>query len=425
MHFIQTILFIVIFLALTLKVQVEENKKINRFVFPTLLLLKFGAGFIIYWIYTFYYTKRNDADIFKYFDDSLLIFNYLKENTSEIWNVFYQSNLPSDISEKTLKWFSGDIDFINSNRLLVKLHLLIHPFSFGNYHIHSLVFCFLSFSGSVTLYNAVVKYLHIHPWLALLSFLLPSVLLWSSAPLKETLVVMLLSFSIAQIIKFLFEKNIKHMLYAVIFLLPLFFVKPYFVIGLAPFLPLLFFRKISISKKYIGAISVFIIAALFIKFLPNGQTIIGGIIQKQHDFLNHAEAENAGSLIYLPRIEANYWGLLKVIPVALFNLIFKPLIWDSLNPLFLLAALENMLLITLIIIAVVYRKTTLSSEQKELVWLLLLYSLIIYTLIGLTTPVVGAFVRYKAPLLPLILTACFILLDFNKIKKYVPFKKYL
>jgi hypothetical protein len=236
---------------------------------------------------------------------------------------------------------------------------------------------------------------------------------------------MLLSFSIAQIIKFLFEKNIKHMLYAVIFLLPLFFVKPYFVIGLAPFLPLLFFRKISISKKYIVAISVFIIAALFIKFLPNGQTIIGGIIQKQHDFLNHAEAENAGSLIYLPRIEANYWGLLKVIPVALFNLIFKPLIWDSLNPLFLLAALENMLLIALFVIAVVYRKTSLSSEQKELVWLLLLYSLIIYSLIGLTTPVVGAFVRYKAPLLPLILTACFILLDFNKIKKYVPFKKYL
>jgi hypothetical protein len=399
---------------------------ISKKIFIGVFLLKALATTALYLLYTKYYTTRADADIFKYFDDSLIIFNHLKQHPSDFWEIIIRSNLPKELGPKMISWFTGwGVHLVDSNQTMIKLHLLIHPFSFGNYHIHSLVFCFLSFLGSIALYNAVVKYLNIHPWLAMLSFLLPSVLLWSSAPLKETLVVMLLSFSIAQIIKFLFEKNIKHMLFALLFLIPLFFVKPYFVIGLTPFMPLLIFRKIAISKKYLVAITVFIIAVLFLNFLPNGQTITGAIIQKQHDFLNHAEAENAGSLIYLPRLEGNYWSLIKTIPIALFNLFLKPLPWDSLNPLFFLASLENLFLIALIIIATVYRKTSLSSEQKELLWLLSLYSLIIYTLIGVTTPVVGAFVRYKAPILPLILTACFIVLDFEKIKKYVPFKKYL
>jgi hypothetical protein len=420
------LLYTVLLLFISSKINIERKSALPKFSFQTILLLKFGVGVFIYLLYTKYYTTRADADIFKYFDDSTIIFDYLKSNPSAIWDVFINSKIPSELGPKMISWFTGwGVHLVDSNQTMIKLHLLIHLFSFGSYHIHSLVFCFLSFLGSVALYNAVVKYLNIHPWLAMLSFLLPSVLLWSSAPLKETLVVMLLSFSIAQIIKFLFEKNKKHMLYASLFLIPLFFVKPYFVIGLAPFLPLLLFRETSISKKYLIAITLFIVAALTINFLPNGQTIIGGIVQKQNDFLNHAEAENAGSLIYLPRLENNYWSLIKTIPIALFNLFLKPLPWDSLNPLFLLASMENLFLIALIIIATVYRKTSLSSEQKELLWLLSLYSLIIYTLIGLTTPVVGAFVRYKAPILPLILTACFIVLDFEKIKKYVPFKKYL
>lgn len=426
MEIVLILLYTVLLLFVSSKINIEHKSVFPKFSFQALLLLKFGVGVFIYLLYTKYYTTRADADIFKYFDDSVLIFDYLKSNPSGVWDVFINSKIPTELGPKMISWFTGwGVHLVDSNQTMIKLHLLIHPFSFGNYHIHSLLFCFLSFLGSVALYNAVVKYLNIHPWLAVLSFLLPSVLLWSSAPLKETLVVMLLSFSIAQIIKFLFENNKKHLVYALLFLIPLFFVKPYFVIGIAPFLPLLLFRKISISKKYFVAITLFIVAALTINFLPNGQTIIDGIIQKQHDFLNHAEAENAGSLIYLPRLEATYWGFLKVVPVALYNLLFKPFIWDSLNPMFLIAALENMLLIALIVIAFIYRKNSLTSEQKELVWLLFFYSLIIYTLIGLTTPVVGAFVRYKAPILPLILTACFIILDFEKIKKYVPFKKYL
>ncbi|MFP5470323.1 MAG: hypothetical protein ACLGGV_01900 [Bacteroidia bacterium] len=376
-------------------------------------------------LYTKYYTVRKDADIFKYFDDSTLIYNYLKDNTSAIWDVFIHSKIPPEIGKPTIGWFIDGFNLINTNQVIIKLHITLHLISFGNYHVHAFIFCFLAFLGCVFLYNQCVNYLKLNPILCLLIFLIPSFLLWTSAPLKETLIAFLMFYALGYFIKYLYEKKNKYAVLTLTFTILTFFIKPYFAVAL---LPLILFALIPIKNttlKYLSFGSIVFLFLLILDISLENFKFINWIVQKQHDFLNHATAENAGSLIYLPRSEKSFLGILSVLPVAFWNVMFRPLPFESLNPMFLLASFENVFILFLITISIIFRKKSFSKQEKELLYFLSVFCLIIILLIGVTTPVLGAIVRYKAPILPLILIICLIFLDLEKIKKYVPFKKHI
>jgi len=418
-------IIIVALIVLFFAARCDVFQKPYKYSLAIFLLLKIFTGFFIYWLYTSYYTVRHDADIFKYFDDSVLIFNYLKENPSAIWEVFIHSKLPPEVGQPTVGWHIDGFNLINTNQFIIKLQIILQLISFGNYHVHSIIFCFLGFLGCLFLYNQFVKYLKLNPLLCLLTFIIPSFLLWTSAPLKETLVAFLMFFGIGYFIKYLFEKQTKYLFFSVLFTCFTFFAKPYFTVAL---LPILVFALLPIKKiglKYFLLLTISFLTLLILDYSLDNFKFINWIVEKQHDFLNHAQAEGAGSLVYLPRSEKSFIGILSVLPIAFSNVMFRPLPFESLNPMYLLASFENLFIIFLIIISIIFRKKILTNQEKEIVYFLSFFSLIIILLIGVTTPVLGAIVRYKAPILPLVLITCLIVLDFEKIKKYVPFKKFL
>jgi hypothetical protein len=144
------------------------------------------------------------------------------------------------------------------------------------------------------------------------------------------------------------------------------------------------------------------------------------IAQKQNDFVNFTNSLNqVGSKVDMEKLEPTFTDMILKTPKALFTVLFRPSIIEIHNPMVALAAFENLLLLLLFILAMVF----FSNKQVHEPYFLfaLSFTLILFTLIGLTTPILGALVRYKAPALPFLGILLLYLIDFAKLE--TTFKK--
>ncbi|MGQ9847090.1 MAG: hypothetical protein ACUVQP_06280, partial [Bacteroidales bacterium] len=177
-----------------------------------LFISKVVVSFFLFFIYIHYYSNnRLESDIFKYYDDSQIMFqaihhsplNYFRmltgigDNKTEIYEKYYK---------KMNFWIKPyDYEIVNENKTVIRLNAFISLFSMQNYFIHTLIFVFLSFIGLFALFKVLSEYFSQNKLiLALFIFLMPSTVFWSSAILKESLVV----FSLGMLIYY-FNKLLK------------------------------------------------------------------------------------------------------------------------------------------------------------------------------------------------------------------------
>lgn len=123
----------------------------------------------------------------------------------------------------------------------------------------------------------------------------------------------------------------------------------------------------------------------------------------------------AGSAIPMERLTNNFSSFARVVPFSFYNVLCKPFFYDAKGALDLVASLENLLFLTLIIFCLVYRSP--SRANSNLFWFCVFAVLSAFLLVGLTTTVLGAIVRYKVPFLPFLLMIPVLFLDGEKWKK--------
>lgn len=124
----------------------------------------------------------------------------------------------------------------------------------------------------------------------------------------------------------------------------------------------------------------------------------------------------ASSTIELQKMEPTFMGTLKRIPFAIANVFFQPTLFSIKNILQLFSWIENMWLLLLIVFAVLFFDKTI-FDKKEILLFCMLFALFQFALIGLTSPVVGAMVRYKIIALPFLFTMCMLCIDGEKLMK--------
>lgn len=157
-------------------------------------LVKILAGTALWYIYTYYYTDRNNADIWKYFDDSAILYSALNNSVPDYLRMLtgFGDGDPR-ISETYYQhmdfWYQQfDSPFFNDGRTLIRFNALLRLFSFGNFHVHTVLFNFVSLIGLCWIWRIIYHALGKKSWLAAgLVFGLPSVLFWGSGVLKEGL----------------------------------------------------------------------------------------------------------------------------------------------------------------------------------------------------------------------------------------------
>lgn len=439
MEILLTITYSALFVYLIHKMHFFEVDGISKKTFSYLFILKVLFGILLWAIYTFYYTDRATADIYKYFDDSKILFDALKTNPKHYFQMLFGIGNTSpefNVYYNEMHYWARKIDsgIYNDSHTIIRFNAFVRLFSLGYYNVHTAFICFLSLIGLTAIYKTFVKYMQDKKReLMFVVFLLPSVLFWSSGVLKEGIIFFALGLLIFHANKLFTIRSIG---ITAIMTLLLALSKFYVWIAIVPsILFLIIINKTSINKlwiKYILIIGIIGSVGLNIDSFTGIQNPLVTLSQKQIEFNQLASGElkdsneknipAANSRIEINKLEPTFSSFLKNSPQALINTTLRPYIWESRSPMMLMAAGENLLFILIFLLTVIYCKP-LKSIQWEFVLFCLSFVLIQFLIIGETTPVLGAIARYKTIALPFLMIAFLFMVDKQKLISNIPLLK--
>ncbi len=383
-------------------------------------LLKFICSVFLWAIYTYYYTDRSTADLYKYFDDSLYLFDAIKTKPADFFKMLFgldsnEAYFREHYYDHMQHWYrEWQRPYFNDNRTMIRFNALVRIFSFGNIHIHNLVSAFLSFTGLTAFYKVFKQFIEKKVWLAIGIFLLPSILFWASGILKESLLIFGLGWFIYSWDK-LMQKQYRFGLVFLFSTLLLMYLKTYIILIFAPLLLAYLLAKTKIFSKvwisYALVLGAIFIGSLGVRTLDRNYDIYRNIYKKQEDFIRLAKDLNSGSLLDVKPLQPTFKSFVSSFPEALTNSFFMRWPWQSKSIFEWMANLENGVLIALFIFACVKRRNI--KNQLNRILFCGLFVFFLYLLIGYTTPVLGAIVRYRVPALPFWLVFCLILIPEN------------
>ena len=132
-------------------------------------------------------------------------------------------------------------------------------------------------------------------------------------------------------------------------------------------------------------------------------------------FWNAANIEPARSAYYMPHLNYSFSSFVLYTPQALFNVLLRPYIWEAENLYQKICSIENLFYIFFFLFCLFLGNY--KNCNWSVFWFGLIFSLNLFLLIGFTTPVAGALVRYKVPAIPFLLLSATAILDVEKAKK--------
>ncbi len=416
-------LYCLLFLWLIGRLDIFKTLGFSTISLQFAFVLKVVSGFFIFLIYTYYYPVRLEADTYKYFDDSLPLYNAFWKKPSDFVamlfgvgcdNIYFEKNYYVDM----YNWYrSYDNGLINDNRLIIRLNAVFRFFSGGNYHVHSLFMNFICFIGSYYLARFFTAFSN-QKWKVYMAvFLLPSFVFWSAGILKEAVLIFAMGLFLWRF--YLLSqgnKSIINLTLILVLFMVLIAMKMYVFVALFP-ASIAWWLSLSKRRTIIFHALVFfsfILTAWLIGLFVPQYNFIDIMTSKQHDFIRLAKALNASSTIKMDFLENNIWSFLKASPKALINCLSRPWPTELKSPLFVPAILENVFIISILIFSWIYRKS-ISPKQWKFAVYCLSFSLVLFVIIGLTTPILGAVVRYKIPAMPFLVFAALLFFDSSKL----------
>jgi hypothetical protein len=123
----------------------------------------------------------------------------------------------------------------------------------------------------------------------------------------------------------------------------------------------------------------------------------------------------SGSAISMDRLEYKFSSFAKLIPQSFINVLCRPFFFDSRSVLELISSLENLIFLLFFIFCFWYR--TKEKIDNNLLFFFITLIITSFILVGLTTTVMGAIVRYKVPFIPFLLMIPLLYFDPRFIKK--------
>lgn len=473
--------------------------------FQGVFVLKALSGFLLYLIYTYYYTDRSTADIWKYYDDGMVMFSALRESPVDYFKMLFgvMNDTPhfEGYYDRMNHWYRPyGSSVANDTHTIIRFNAFVRLFSLGHYNVHSVVANFLGMIGLTGILHFLKQLApNKEKWFFAGVFLMPGLMFWASGVLKEPLLLFGLGLFLFSAMKLINEgfsvSKMALICFSLFFLLT---VKSYALmaigLGLIGWVSARKFSSVHPSFWFAGVFIVGLVGLVVLDKVAPDNSLFARMAQRQHEFYQLAEGGTyiktsandtlyigaeyfdelefvsdrkevvpksdvtavywrdakqldaskitlkdgvkqivlldygkTGSTIDIPRLEPNFWSILKASPVAFINAMFRPFPWNIRSPFMALSGLENLLIIGLLILVVLFFQGQVLSNP--IFYVAISFALVILLLTGLVTPVVGAIVRYKVPALPFLACALIALIDTSRIEQFLgqkfPFlKKY-
>ncbi|MFN8324035.1 MAG: hypothetical protein U0T74_15330 [Chitinophagales bacterium] len=423
-HLSLYILYLSAFLWLIKRSHFFDIQSVSRFQLGIFFLIKVAAGILLTVVYTYYYTDRTHNDIYRYFNDSVVISSVLFKNPSAWIKIMLDAGLEHPETFQylipTQNFSHSSLDMITNNSLIIRLNVLLNYASHYNIWINTLFFDFFSFAGMVALYKTLQPYFKPLPnALSIPIFLIPSVVFWSSGLLKESMYFMCFGFWLHS---FLWLTQGRKKARDIIVL----FVTSWLILSIKIqffailFISAYFFLLISsVGLKRWAGIALLLFFTL-IAWYGHFMTFICEVISyKRTEFILLANAQNAGSLIPLNQLATDCLELFYEIPSGFINAVFRPFIWEYKNLFQLIFCFENLFFLLAIMFVLIRFFKYPQGVKKHLFVFFFLFSILNYLVIGLTVPIEGAIVHYRVVATPSLFISALLVIDLEKLKGFV------
>jgi len=390
---------------------------VRKHFFNSFYLRMFGS--VAYSLLVQYYYGYGDS--FTYYVGS----NFLTDQvSSNLGNVSYFFASPQEVYNAYTTQV-GDYNYagyfaIGSALFIMKISAALSYLSFNKFLIISLFFGFFSFIGQWRLFkvfNHINKYKHqnLLAWAVLYS---PSIWFWGSGLMKDSVCIGAVGI-ILHILYFSFVNrrfSLKELALLVFLVFIVWNIKSYIIsilaVGLVSTLLLKSLTSIKniLIKSFI--ITVFFIAMVAVAFLANFSEQLKTLAEEsQQQVLSfqqsyqaiQQEDETSRATIEMKAIDPSISGILTYSPIAVFNCLFRPFLWESRKVIILFTSLESTLLLlsTLYLLGITrFFGFFKSIFNNEYLFFCFSVSILFALIIGFTTYNFGTMVRYKIILLP-------------------------
>lgn len=394
-----------------------------------IFLLKVIAGTGLWAVYTYAYPDRSMADIFKYFDDSRVMYDALWTAPADFLRML--TGIGNDSPHFTEQYYLVMNNWVrrfennvyNDSHTMIRFNAVLRLFSFGHYHVHTVFASFLSTAGLVALFRAFAPLVNgMRRGLMLAVFAWPSALFWASGPLKESLLLLGMGFFLLGAIGPLDRgRRMRTALAFILGLAVMLVVKFYVLLCLIPGLLSWWWvrqRPGRTALKFLTAHVVLIVLALGVGRLVPERDLLYMLAMKQSDFIGMAQEVQSGSVLQVPLLEPTIPSFVLHVPIAVHLALISPFEVAAKGPLTFAAAVENMFVLGLPLLALAFRRRWASMDGPSMLFALS-FILLLTLLIGWTVPVVGAIVRYRVPMLPFVGLLALLLIDHSRAPRWL------
>jgi hypothetical protein len=257
--------------------------------------VKLIFSFTFIWVFQYYYGNGVlYGDAYNFFNDAYLLNQYAYVDPAGYLELLFGLNPEQSIealpyvSETQIWTYVDNGDLYNDNRLIIRLHSLIHFISFGNVYVHALFMSFLSFFGTLLIYRTFSSYFPYKRFALFVLLVFPSIAFWGSGITKEALLFFGMGLFFYGGQQCIGKFGWKHLISLIAGLLILLLNKPHVGLFLLVFAPLLPISKIMPLTKPFRIAAVLSIPLLFLAFTytPSSVNMLEKISYKQKDMIN-------------------------------------------------------------------------------------------------------------------------------------------
>ena len=380
-----------------------------------IFLLKVMAGILYGWIGAYHGETAQMVDTWGYHYESVTEYRLLRSDPELFFSNIFQNTYPDGYT----KFLASENSWWNDLKgtFFVKILAIFNLASFGNYYVNVIFYSFISLFGPIAIYRVMMDVFPGRKLPVLLAtFLVPSVIYWTSGVHKDGIIFVGLGIVIYHIYFGLREGGFSLTRLLIVFfgLLLVLALRNFLII---PVLPALLAWVLAAKLKYKPWIVFSIVYILFItlfftaRFIHPRLNFPEEVVSRQEAFLKLG----GGSAVAVNKMEPTFVSFVFNSPQAFTLSTIRPYPSDVRHLLSLAAAAEiNFLLLLFIAFLIRRRKGT---GWSPFLLFCIFFSFSILMMIGYTVDVLGAIVRYRSVVLTLLVVPMIAQIDWVKINR--------
>ncbi len=417
------LLIVIYVLAYLIRPYVTDG--INRRYFFPALTVKIIGALAIGFIYQFYYTGGDT-------------YNYHTHGSRHIWEAIMDSpqglNLifGGDVTG-LYEYYSKIVFYVDpASFFIVRIAAFFDLITFSSYSGTAVLFAVVSFVGMWMFFNAFYEqFPHLHRWIAVAAFFVPSVFFWGSGLLKDTITLACLGAMMLAMKRILIDKNFKmgSILLLIISAYALFSIKKYILLCFLPAVILWIYlsnlyriRSLVLRLLMVPFVLVVIAGSGYWAVLRVGDSDARYSLSKIPETaritaydIGYWTGRGAGSTYSLGELDGTFSGMFMKAPQAVNVALFRPYLWEVRNPLMAISALECFVLFLFTLYVLFIRRNVFFKMIMDPnVIFCLVFSLTFAFAVGISTYNFGTLSRYRIPMMPFYVMALALMFNYSK-----------